>query len=94
MHKKNSRHASKQSEFPAKRGFSFEISNTKTCDNQKELFDHSQFSFDSRVDDYKSQRVDKKNQSNDNIFEFHNRYKIFSYKRIKSFVIEKSEHNV
>ena len=84
---------SKQSGFFAKRGFFFEISDTETCDNQKELFDYSQFLFDSRVDDYRSQRVDKKNQSDDNIFEFHNRHKIFLYKKIELFVIKKPEHN-
>ena len=85
---------SKQSEFSTKRGFSFEISDTETCDNQKKLFNHSQFLFDFHADDYKPQRVDKKNQSNDSIFEFHNRHKIFSYERIKSLVIEKSKHDV
>ena len=94
MHKKNSRYTSKQSEFLTKRDFFFEISDTETCDNPKKLFDHSQFSFDSHIDNYKPQRVNKKNQSNDNIFEFHNCHKIFSYKRIELFVIEKSEYNV
>ena len=90
---KNSRRASKQSEFPARRGFSFETSDTETCDNQKELFDHPQFSFDPRVDDYRPQRVDKRNRPNGDILEFHNRHKIFSYEKIESLAIEKSEHN-
>ena len=92
--KKNSRRASKQSEFSAKHDFSFEIPNTKTCDNQKKLFDYSQFSFDSRADDYRPQRVDKKNRSDDNIFKSRNRHKILSYKKIESLVIKKSEHDV
>ena len=91
MYKKNIRHMSKQLEFFTKRDFSFEISDTETCDNQKKLFDYSQFSFDFRVDDYRPQRVDKKNQLNDNIFEFHNCHKTSSYKKIESFVIEKFE---
>ena len=91
--KKNLRRASKWSEFFAKRGFSFETPNTETCDNQKELFDHSQFSFDSRADGYRPQRVGKKNRPSDNIFEFRSRHKIFSYKRIESLVIEKSEYD-
>ena len=85
---------SKQSGFFTKRDFFLEIPDIKTCDNQKELFDHSQFSFDSHADDYRPQRIDKKNQSNDNIFKFYSRHKVFSYKKIKSLVIEKSEHNV
>ena len=92
--KKNLGHTSKQSEFSARRGFFFEISDIKTCDNQKKLFDYSQFLFDSRDDDYRPQRVDKKNQLNDNIFEFCSRHKIFLYKKIESLVIEKSEHDV
>ena len=60
MHKKKSRRTSKQSEFLARRGFFFEIFDTETCDNSKKLFDHSQFSFDSHVDDYRSQRVKQK----------------------------------
>ena len=90
---KNSRCASKQSEFSAKRGFFLETSDTETCDNQKKLFDHSQFSFDSRVDNYRPQRVDKRNQLNGDIFEFYNCHKIFSYERIKSLVIEKPKHD-
>ena len=91
---RNSRRASKRPRFPAKRGFFFETSDTETCDNQKELFDHSQFSFDSRADDYRPQRVDKKNRSDDNIFKSRNRHKILSYKKIESLVIKKSEHDV
>ena len=60
MHKKNSCHASEQSEFPMKRVFFFEISDIEACDNQKKLFNHLQFLFDSHIDDYKSQFVDKK----------------------------------
>ena len=92
--KKNSRCASKQSGFSAKHGFFFETLDTETCNNQKKLFDHSQFSFDFRVDDYRPQRVNKKNQSDGDIFEFHSRHKIFLYEKIESFVIEKSEHDV
>ena len=76
MHKKNSRCASKQSRFFLKRDFFFEIFDTKICDNQKKLFDYLQFLFNFHVDDYKSQRVNKKNQLNDDIFKFCNRYKI------------------
>ena len=36
----------------------------------------------------------KKNQSNDNIFEFCNHHKILLYKKIKSLVIEKSEYDI
>ena len=85
---------SKQSEFFAKRGFSFEISDIGICDNQKELFDYSQFSFDSHVDGYRPQRVNKRNRSDSDIFEFRNRHKLLSYKKIESFVIEKSEYDV
>ena len=74
--------------------FFFETSDTKTCDNQKKLFDYSQFLFDLRVGNYKPQRVDKKNQSDDNIFEFCNCHKIFLYKKIKLFIIKKSEYDV
>ena len=91
--KKNLRCASKRSEFSAKRGFSFETSDIEACDNQKELFDYSQFSFDSRADGYRPQRVDKRNRPDGDIFKFHSRHKILSYKRIKSFVIEKPEHD-
>ena len=92
--KRNLRHTSKQSGFSARHGFFFKTSDTETCDNQKKLFDYSQFSFDFHADDYRSQRVDKRNRLNDNIFEFHNRHKVFSYERIELFVIKKSEHNV
>ena len=81
MHKKNSRYASKQSEFFTKRGFFFEIFDTKTCDNQKGLFDHSQFSSDFHVDGYRPQRVDKKNQSDNDFFKPCNHHKIFLYKK-------------
>ena len=91
---KNLRHTSKRPEFSAKRGFSFETSDTEACDNQKELFDHSQFSFDFHADDYRPQRVDKRNRSNGDIFEFHSRHKILSYERIESLVIEKPEHDI
>ena len=91
---KNSRRTSKRSGFFAKRGFSFEISNTEACDNQKELFDHSQFSFDPRADGYRPQRVGKKNRSGGDTFEFRSRHKIFSYEKIELFVIEKPEHDV
>ena len=91
--KRNSRCASKRPGFPAKRGFSFETPDTEICDNQKELFNHSQFLFDSRADDYRPQRVDKRNWPDGDIFESHNRHKIFSYGRIGSLAIEKSEHD-
>ena len=94
MHKKNLYFTSNQSGFSTKHDFFFEIFDIKTCNNQKKLFDYSQFSFDSCVDGYRPQRVNKKNQSNDDIFEFHNRHKIFSYKKIKSFVIEKFKHDI
>ena len=74
--------------------FFFETSDIETCNNQKKLFDYSQFLFDFHVDNYKSQRVNKKNQLNDNIFEFHNHHKIFLYKKIKSLIIEKFKYDV
>ena len=74
--------------------FFFEIPDTEACDNQKKLFDHLQFSFDSHADNYRPQRVDKRNQSNGDIFEFCNRHKVFLYKKIESFVIEKPKHDV
>ena len=94
MYKKNLCYTSKQSEFFTKRGFFFEIPDTEICDNQKKLFDYSQFLFDFHVDNYRPQRVNKNNQLNDNIFEFHNHYKVFLYKKIELFVIKKFEHNI
>ena len=94
MHKKKLMSYVKTIRIPHKTRFFFEIPDTETCDNQKELLDHSQFSFNFHVDDYRSQCVNKKNQSNDDIFEFHNHHKVFSYKKIESFVIEKSKHDV
>ena len=88
--KKNSRRASKQSEFLTKRGFFFEISDTEICDNQKKLFDHLQFLFDSHVENYRPQRVDKKNQSNDNILNFIIIIKYFYTKKLNFLLLKNS----